>query len=91
MDQQRDHSKAPTCIQIRRLGPDPQLLAAFERLVNAKLSQWEASRQFEKRAGRTFNTIEKRLSNFCSVLEDPYEASGEDLREFLEGLVSEEG
>ncbi len=73
--------------QIRKLSKDTQLLKAFEKLVNAKLKQWQASREFELTADAIFDTLERRLSSFCVIAHPPYRAETIDLKEFLQDLA----
>jgi hypothetical protein len=76
--------------QIRELSQDPVLLESFNRLVNAKLRQWQASREFELQAGSTFDALESQLSTFCVMADDSFKGVEEELCGFLLDLASEQ-
>lgn len=77
-------------LDLAKLSKTPEMLATFQLLAMTKLKQWDLERDIERMARRTFDGMDRAISDYCAACAEPVVAKPEDLRFYLESLVVEQ-
>jgi hypothetical protein len=77
-------------VKATRTRKNPELLATFQLLVNAKLAQWDLEREIEKILGGELDGMNTALNQFCGGCGITHTCTFEDLGNYLE-MIKEAG